>query len=106
MLTSMKLMVLSKWRDTDPVVRSCMTAYCRLTRVRRVLPLLVVATAAVAVGAQGAGRRVTVDDLMQLRTIVDVKISPDGSRVAYVVSRPSVERNAHEPELFVVPSAG
>jgi dipeptidyl aminopeptidase/acylaminoacyl peptidase len=48
----------------------------------------------------------TVDDLMRLRTIVDVKISPDGNRVAYVVSRPSVERNAHEPELFVVPAAG
>jgi dipeptidyl aminopeptidase/acylaminoacyl peptidase len=48
----------------------------------------------------------TVDDLMGLRTIVDVKISPDGNRVAYVVSRPSVERNAHEPELFVVPAAG
>jgi dipeptidyl aminopeptidase/acylaminoacyl peptidase len=106
MLTSMKLMVFSKCRDTDPVVRSCMTAYCRLSRVRRLLPVVLAATVAVAVGAQGGARRITVDDLMGLRTIVDVKISPDGSRVAYVVSRPSVERNAHEPELFVVPAAG
>jgi len=51
-------------------------------------------------------RRVTVDDLMALRTINDVKISPAGDRVAYVVSTPSVARNAHEAELYVIPAAG
>ena len=51
-------------------------------------------------------RRVTIDDLMALRTINDVKISPAGDRVAYVVSTPSVARNAHEAELYVVPVAG
>jgi dipeptidyl aminopeptidase/acylaminoacyl peptidase len=57
-------------------------------------------------GARQASRKVTVDDLMKLRTIVDAKISPDGRRVAYVVSQPSVERNAHETELFVVAATG
>ena len=51
-------------------------------------------------------RRVTIDDLMGLRTINDVKISPAGDRVAYTVSTPSLERNAHEPSLFVIGSAG
>ena len=51
-------------------------------------------------------RPVTIDDLMALRTINDVKISPAGDRVAYVVSAPSVARNAHEPELYVMPSDG
>ncbi len=51
-------------------------------------------------------RKITVDDLMRLRTIVDVKISPDGTSVAYAVSQPSVERDAHETELFVAPAAG
>ncbi len=74
--------------------------------MNRVLTLLVAGTAVVAVGAQETTRRITVDDLMRLRTIVDVKISPDGTRVAYVVSQPSVERNAHEPELFVVSASG
>ncbi len=59
-----------------------------------------------SLAAREGTRQMTVDDLMRLRTIVDVKISPDGSRVAYVVSQPSVARNAHEPELFVVPVAG
>ncbi len=51
-------------------------------------------------------RRVTIDDLMALHTINDVKISPSGDRVAYTVSTPSVERNAHETALFVIPSSG
>ena len=53
-----------------------------------------------------APRRVTIDDLMALRTINDVKISPAGDRVAYTVSTPSVERNTHDTAVFVVPSAG
>ena len=53
-----------------------------------------------------ASRPVTVDDLMRLRAIVDVRISPDGERVAYVVSTPSLPKNEHEAALFVVPSGG
>jgi dipeptidyl aminopeptidase/acylaminoacyl peptidase len=49
---------------------------------------------------------VTVDDLMKLRAIVDARISPDGSQVAYVTSRPSVEKNEHEAALMVGPAGG
>ncbi|MBI4477193.1 MAG: PD40 domain-containing protein, partial [Acidobacteria bacterium] len=48
----------------------------------------------------------TIDDLMALRTIVDVEISPDGTQVAYVVSTPSLVKNEHETALFVTPTAG
>ena len=65
-----------------------------------------VLSALVAASAAPTAARVTVDDLMKLRTIVDVEISPDGSRVAYAVSTPSLERNAHEVALFVVPATG
>ena len=71
--------------------------------IARILSLL--AITALSVSAQ-APRRVTIDDVMSLRTINDVKISPSGDRVAYTVSTPSVERNAHEPALFVMPSTG
>jgi dipeptidyl aminopeptidase/acylaminoacyl peptidase len=47
-----------------------------------------------------------VDDLMKVRSILDVRISPDGESVAYVVSTPSLERNAHEPAIWVVPARG
>jgi Tol biopolymer transport system component len=49
---------------------------------------------------------VSVDDLMKLRWIADVQISPDGERVAYVVSQPSVEKNTHDAQLYIVPTAG
>ncbi len=50
--------------------------------------------------------KVTIDDLMRLRAIVDVRISPDGKRVAYAVSTPSIERAEHEAAIYVVPAAG
>jgi dipeptidyl aminopeptidase/acylaminoacyl peptidase len=53
-----------------------------------------------------ASRKVTIDDLMALRTINDVKISPAGDQIAYTVSTPSVPRNAHETSLFVIAASG
>jgi dipeptidyl aminopeptidase/acylaminoacyl peptidase len=50
--------------------------------------------------------KVTVDDLMKVRSVLDVRISPDGQSVAYAVSTPSLERNAQEAALFVVPARG
>src|SRR6266545_819963 len=51
-------------------------------------------------------RPVTVDDLMRLRSIADVRISPDGRRIAYVVSGASLEQNAYVPELYIVDATG
>ena len=62
--------------------------------------------ALVALVALVVPAKVTIDDLMALRTINDVKISPAGDRVAYTVSTPSLERNAHEPALFIINAAG
>src|SRR4051812_2981233 len=56
--------------------------------------------------AQPQRRPVTVDDLMRVRAIVDVRIAPDGQRVAYVVSTPSLAKNEHEGALSVVPAGG
>ncbi len=48
----------------------------------------------------------TLDDEMKMRAIVDVRISPNGDRVAYVLSTPSLAKNEHEAALFVVASRG
>lgn len=53
-----------------------------------------------------AAKTVTVADLMKLRSPMDVQISPDGKRVAYVVSTPSFETDAHEGVLYVIPATG
>src|SRR5262249_61116891 len=55
---------------------------------------------------QQAAAVLTVDDLMRLSSIVDVQMSPDGKRVAYVVSTPNLSKNEQEPALFVVPAEG
>jgi dipeptidyl aminopeptidase/acylaminoacyl peptidase len=55
---------------------------------------------------QPARAALTVDDLMRLRSIVDVQISPDGSRVAYVASTPNLARNSHDAALFIVAAEG
>jgi len=62
--------------------------------------------AVVSGSAQQLDRRVSIDDLMALRSIVDVQIAPDGGRVAYVVSTPNLAKNEHEAALFTVPAAG
>ena len=49
---------------------------------------------------------VTVDDLMRLSSVSDVRISPDGKQVAYVVSTPSFDTAAHEAVLFRIPATG
>ena len=76
--------------------------------VRRSLVWLVSAAVAVTPSlpaAQGQ-RPIAVDDLMALRSIVDVQIAPDGQRVAYVVSTPNLPKNEHEAALFVVAASG
>ncbi|MFI5174448.1 MAG: prolyl oligopeptidase family serine peptidase [Terriglobia bacterium] len=50
--------------------------------------------------------KVTIDDLMRIRSLSDVRISPDGKSVAYVVSTPSLETASHEAVLYVVPTGG
>ena len=69
--------------------------------------IAIVACVLIAGGTLAQTRRpVTVDDLMKLRAIVDVRISPDGEHVAYVTSTPSLGTNEHDGALFVVDSTG
>ena len=67
---------------------------------------ILVLVAVAAAPATAAARKVTVEDLMRLRTIAEARIAPDGERVAYVVSEPSFEKDAHEAVLYVIPSGG
>ena len=59
-----------------------------------------------ALPAAQTKRPIGIDDLMRLRSIVDVQMAPDGQRVAYVVSTPNLPRNEHEAALFVVAASG
>ncbi len=72
-------------------------------------PFLLIVALSLCVLQRVAGQQpkpATVDTLIGLASIVDVKISPKGDQVACVVSKPSLEKNQHEPFLYVVPVSG
>ena len=74
-----------------------------MTFVARPAGLIVAAavvTSSLRTGA--ADSPIGVDDLMRLRSINEVRISPAGDRVAYVASVPSLPKNEHDAALFVV----
>jgi dipeptidyl aminopeptidase/acylaminoacyl peptidase len=50
--------------------------------------------------------QVTVDDLMKLKVVSDVRISPNGEQIAYVVSTPTMETASHEGVLYRISSKG
>jgi dipeptidyl aminopeptidase/acylaminoacyl peptidase len=57
-------------------------------------------------GRPSAGRPFTLDDLAAIADVSAPKLSPDGSRVAYVVSRSDIERDAVISDVWLVDYAG
>lgn len=56
--------------------------------------------------ALAAGKPMTVDDLLAVKTVSDPQISPDGRRVVYVVSEIDRDANKSNSSLWGVPLAG
>ena len=53
-----------------------------------------------------AGRPLTIDDLLAVKSVSDPQISPDGKLVAYVVSAIDREKNKSNSDVWLVPIAG
>jgi len=70
------------------------------------LTVLLSAPAAGLDSAPDSSRVMTVDDLMGIRNLTEVRISPDGTRVAYVVSVPDLEKNRHDSDVWLVDREG
>jgi len=51
-------------------------------------------------------RPLGIDDLMKIRNVAEVRISPDGSRVAFVISEINLERNVNDSDIWLVKAAG
>jgi len=80
----------------------------RVTR-RFLLLLLVVSAAAAAPAAQEPSRVLTPEVIITIAQVVDAQISPDGTQVAYQVSRPRAESDppgGARAELWIVAAAG
>ncbi|WP_337177812.1 S9 family peptidase [Paludisphaera sp.] len=57
-------------------------------------------------GAAEAKRPMTTDDLLAVKSVGDPQLSPDGSRVAYVVSEVDKDAGKSNSSLWLVPTAG
>lgn len=77
---------------------------------RRALKLLLLLAAAAA-GAQSLApapqrRPMEFSDLMKMRRLGDIDLSPDGRWILFTVTDVNLERNTRTPHLWVIPAAG
>jgi dipeptidyl aminopeptidase/acylaminoacyl peptidase len=72
--------------------------------MRPLLLLLLLALGATT--ARAAGRPMTVDDLLAVKTVGDPQVSPDGKAIVYVVSEIDREADRSNSSLWLVPAAG
>jgi len=77
-----------------------MKLYFKLSRA-----LVVIAVSALVAPAQSR-RPMTFDDLAAVKRIADAQVSPDGNRIAYVVTVIDKEQNRGKRSIWVVPAAG
>ena len=73
---------------------------------RLVCGSLLVATALVGAQENGAPKRWTVDDVMDLKGVGEVAVSPDGKRIAYVVTERNTEANVTNSDVWIVSATG
>ena len=71
-------------------------------RLLLALPLL----AACAAPALAAGRAMTIDDLLAVKSVSDPQVSPDGKLVVYVVSELDRATEKSNADLYLIPTAG
>ena len=71
--------------------------------------LLALGILALGIDAAVADRTLTIDDILSLRQLREVRLSPDGSQVAFVVDEPLGEEHSKDPvntDLYVISSSG
>jgi dipeptidyl aminopeptidase/acylaminoacyl peptidase len=74
--------------------------------IDRLVPGLLLAVTTLA-GAQDNGpKRWTVDDVMALKGVGEVAVSPDGKRIAYVVTERNTESNVTNSDVWIVSATG
>ena len=71
--------------------------------------LLVIAMLAQGLSQPAQARKLRVDDILSMRTVRDVVLSPDGSQLVFVVEEPRDEEHSKEPantELYLISTKG
>jgi dipeptidyl aminopeptidase/acylaminoacyl peptidase len=58
------------------------------------------------IGAAQGKRPFTIADIMKLKTVLGTQMSPDGSRVLYVVGEPNLKESTFNTDIWMVPHGG
>lgn len=56
--------------------------------------------------SDATGRRIEPEDLLAIKTVGEVRISPDGTRVAYILVEVDVEKDEYRTSIWTVPARG
>jgi dipeptidyl aminopeptidase/acylaminoacyl peptidase len=67
---------------------------------------LFLTASSLALAQAPAGPRFTVEEMLKLRRVSDPQLSPDGRRVAFVITDVSLEKNARVNGIWLVPVSG
>ncbi len=70
------------------------------------LPIGMLLVAACVPPALAAGRALTIDDLLAVKSVSDPQVSPDGKLVVYVVSEIDRAANKSNSDLYLIPTTG
>lgn len=76
-----------------------------MTRIRVMFAALAVACG-VAVSGANAQPAFTVDDMLKLKRVSDPQLSPDGTKIAFVLTDVNLDANTRNNDIYVVPVAG
>ena len=75
--------------------------------LRTLFALLASATIAISILAQDSGRRVIApEDYLAFEFLNDLRVSPDGKTVAYVVAKIDRAQNRRNSSIWLIPSDG
>lgn len=65
------------------------------------------ATATAPAGSSVAAKRpITIEDLFRVKMVGDPQPSPDGARIAYVVTHMDTEADTYRSQIWIIPAAG
>ena len=78
-----------------------MTRHC----LKTLFLFALVASAAPAVWAQGPPA-FTVEEMLKLKRLSDPQLSPDGTRIAFVLTDVSLDENTRNNDIWVIPASG
>ena len=72
----------------------------------RLAPLMILAMLVFTGRLLAAGRPMTVEDLLAVKTVADPQVSPDGTHVVYVVTELDRDAGKSNSDLWLVPVTG